>query len=223
LRLEIKKTSGEQNKMAKTNKIIKSKKKESMFERRFNTMIITISLTIFFLGFFLGWNFADTSLSELEINFGQTQLNLNSISQRFEFAQIFENDKQCNDELFSDVSQMLYESRIELDSLEKENKVETKYYQFLKEQHNINQVYFYSEYKKYYEICNTTSDIILFLFDGNSPETSSIQGAQIDKAFKSNPNIIVIPLDYGHSRNLQYFYNYYDLLLLVQYYKVYTV
>ena len=198
---------GHKIKMVKINR-------KSIFERKVNTVVITMILTIFFLGFFLGWNFNDKSITDLEISFGETQLNLNSISQGFEFSELFDFNNSCNNNLFEDITNSIYNTRLELNLLEKENKINSEYYNFLKEKSNINQVYFYSKYRKYQKICNNSKNIILFLFNASNVEDSKLQGDELNKLIKNHPKIIILPIDYGFSKNLNYFYNFYNVKTL---------
>lgn len=206
---------GELNKF-KLSKMIKKIKKEkkNIFEREFKTFIFTILLFIFILGFYSGWYFADKSLQDFEVEYSQTQLNLDSLSQRFKFMNNFNSSNICDEKKFSEGLLTLYNSGIELEDLEKEDKIGTEYYNFLKEKHNLNQVLFYSEYKKYYDKCNTSSNIILFFFNKNSPEISEKQGNELDKVVEKFPNTKVIAMDYNYTEKLNYFYEYYDIDLL---------
>lgn len=188
--------------------------KKNLFEREFKTIIISIILFTFLIGFFSGWNFADKTLTNFEIEYSQTQLNLDSLSQRFEFMQTFNSENICNKEIFEEGLKTLYESGIELESLEKEKKINTKYYNFLKEKHNLNQVLFYSEYKKYSDNCENTSNIILFFFNKKSPEISKKQGDQLDKIVEKYPETKVIAMDYNYTPKLDYFYKFYQINLL---------
>ena len=164
-----------------------------------------------FLGFWSGWVFSSDSIEELRIDFGQTQLDLNSVSQRFEFANIFESSNECNSELFEDVSWKLYESSLKLTELEEEGKIDSDYYKFLKERHNMNQVYFYSEYKSYYENCDNSSNIVLFFFNSQEPDIAQKQGSNLDVVVEEVEDIIVLPMDYNSSKNLNYFYEHYNV------------
>lgn len=180
--------------------------KKNIINKKFETFFLTLILLVFVLGFFAGWNFSDKSLGDAQLEFQKTQLDLRSVYERTQFDDIFET-QMCNQELINSLSQTLHKTGVELDTLEKNNNIETNYYNFLKQRHNLNQVLFYSEYKKYSQNCNLTSNIILFFFDGKNEEQSKKQGEQLDK-ISSKYNLIVLPMDYNYTTNLDYFYKY---------------
>lgn len=183
--------------------------KKNIINKKFETIFFTILLLVFILGFFAGWNFSDKSLSETELNFQQAQLDIRSIYERVEFNKIFEFES-CDSQLINYLSNTLYKTGIELETLEKEKKIDTDYYNFLKQRHNQNQVLFYSEFKKYSQNCNISTNIILFFFDANNENKSKIQGQELDK-ISSNYQRIILPMDYNYPSNLEYFYKYYDI------------
>ncbi len=192
---------GEQNK--------KMKKKENIVTKKINTIIITFLILVFFIGFFAGMSFSDKSLKEYQISYHNAQLNLKSFYQRSQFMDEF-NFNLCQENLINDISQEMYEIGKELTELEKEGKVDTINYDLMKKQHNVNQVNFYVEYKKYIKSCNVSPNIIIFFFNASNQEISEKQGIELDKLVDKK-NTIIIPMDYQYTPAIKFFYDYYDL------------
>jgi len=182
---------------------------KNIVNKKIETIFFTIILLVFILGFFAGWNFSDKTLSESQIKFQKTQLDLRSIYERSQFEDIFDSDI-CNQDLIKSLSQTLYKTGLELDQLEKERKIETNYYDFLKKRHNLNQVLFYSEYKKSSQKCNLTSNMVLFFFNGSDEESSRMQGEELNKLSLKH-TLLVLPMDYNYTSNLEYFYKFYEV------------
>lgn len=183
--------------------------KKNIISKKFETIFFTLLLLVFFLGFFTGWNFSDKSLTTAQINFQKTQLDLRSINEQVDFENVF-NNNSCNKDLINSLSNSLYNSGLELENLEKNKKINTKYYNLLKQKHNINQVLFYSEYKKMNSKCNLSSNIILFFFDANNSDQAIKQGKELDKLVKKY-DLIILPMDYKYTKSLDYFYNFYNI------------
>ncbi len=183
--------------------------KKNIVYKKTETLIITGMLLTFIIGFFAGWNFADKSFDNLQLEFETEQLNLKSIYNMAKFSEVF-NDEQCDENILDTMSNRLYLTGVELERLENENKLDSENYIYLKQKHNINQVLFYIEYKKFKEKCNTTSNMILFFFNGTEEDNARKQGEEISKLV-SGYNLKVLPMDYGYTESLDYFYNFYNI------------
>lgn len=192
--------------------------------KKYETFIVTIMLFIFFMGFFMGWNYADNSMSKTEINLEKARLDLNSFSQSLSFVETL-NNSICNKNQIQFLNKQLSSIAKELEEYENNGNENNEYYQLLKEKHNINQVQFYTFYNHYSTQCQNSSTMILFFFDSKNPKKSQQQGTELDKLVE-NYDIIVLPMDYGYSKNLEYFYNYYKSTqlptLVINYKKVFN-
>lgn len=184
-------------------------KKKNIVTKKINTIFITLFIMIFFIGFFSGLSFSDKSLNEYQISYHNAQLNLKSFYQRSQFMNIFEFNL-CEDNLINDLSQEMYEIANELTELENKGKVDTMNYDLMKKQHNVNQVNFYVEYKKYIELCNVSPNIIIFFFNASNPIIAQKQGIVLDKIV-TEKNTIIIPMDYHYTPAVKFFYDYYHV------------
>ena len=184
-------------------------KETSFVSKHYNTAIFTALFFIFFLGFYLGWNFSDTSLKKTQIDFQNAQQDLNSLYLRLEFNKVVANSKP-NKELLKSLSDTLYKTGIELDALDKSNKINTDNYIYLKKRYNINQVLYYIMFKKAKQQYNISTNIILFFFDSKNPKESEKQGEVLDNLVKKH-DINILAMDYNYTKELNYFYSYYKI------------
>lgn len=182
------------------------KLKKKVISKRVKTIVLTVILFAFILGYFIGWYNTDRTLSEAELDVESLNLDLRSVNQRIQFAHYFED--QCDVEHINFISRTISQTTDRLVDMEAEDKVDTSNYELLKKRHNINQVLFYSELKKFREECNYDRDIILFFFD-TEREESDLQGLELD-SLRAEHDLIVIPMDFGFTSHIDYFYDYHD-------------
>ena len=198
--------------------------KSKIIDKKYETFILTVMLFVFFIGFFMGWSYADTALSKTELSIEKARLDLNSFSQSLIFIEKL-NDSLCDQSQIVFMNEKLSSIAKELDELEKEDLSNDEFYQLLKEKYNINQVLFYTYYKEYSSRCEDSSNMILFFFNSSQEEKSQKQGLELDKLVDKY-KVIILPMDYGYSKNLDYFYNYYNTEklpnLIIDYKKSYT-
>jgi hypothetical protein len=184
-------------------------KKNKIFSKSYETRIIIMLFIVFVIGFFMGWRLSDTTLSDTQVRFEQTQLDLKSFSQSVLFEETF-NSFSCDDNLVEYMSNQLYKTSLELVNLEKQNLVEDDYYELLKNRYNVNQVLFYTYFNKFQETCNFNSNMILYFFNTSDTELSNKQGEILDKIVEDF-DVVVIPMDYRYNENLNYFYEYFEV------------
>lgn len=182
--------------------------KSKIIDKKYETFILTIMLFVLFIGFFMGWNYADTSMSNTELNIEKTRLDLNSFAQSLIFIEKL-NNTLCDSSQIVYMNQKLSSIAKELEELENEKLSNDEFYQLLKEKYNINQVLFYTFYKEYFTRCEDSSNMILFFFNSSEEEKAKKQGLELDKLVEKY-DVIILPMDYGFSKNLDYFYNYYN-------------
>lgn len=192
--------------------IKKELKKENFIDKKITTIYITLIVFAFTLGFFSGWTFSDKNLTEAQLNFQIIQLDMLSVNERIKFAESFD-ENICNSTIIEDLSSKIYNSGVELDKLDKSKKIETKYYNYLKQEHNVNQVIFYSQYKKYQLKCNSSNNIILFFFNSTKEEDAKIQGLELNN-IQNKYNVRILAMDYKYTKSLSYFYEYYNITTL---------
>lgn len=181
----------------------------TIFKKR-ETIYFTVFLIIFVVGVLIGSALADTSLKEEQLIFKQSQLDLQSFSIRFDNAEFFE-EQRCTNTLLSELGEELYLTAKRLDDLERNNQIDNENYVFLKKTHNINQVLFYMKYKEFFEKCEEQRDnIILFFFNSSNEELSQRQGQQLDLIVENNREIRILPMDYGYTPQLSFFYDHYN-------------
>jgi hypothetical protein len=203
---------------------MKSTVKHKLFSKKIRTELFLALVFFFILGFILGWSFSDDSLSKSQLSLEETQLNLNSFYQAISFSSEFSVDV-CSEELVNFMENQLYDLAKQLVDLEKKNLVDQNNYILLKKKYNLNQVLFYTFYKKHYETCSNAKDIVLFFFNSSDVEKSEEQGSILDNLVK-NYGVRVIAMDYGFDDSLGYFYSYYDQgelpTLVLNYNKTFT-
>jgi hypothetical protein len=196
----------------------------NIISKKYETFIVSVMLFVFFIGFFMGWNYADTTLTNTEINIEKARLDLNSFSQSLIFIEKL-NNTLCNQKQIKLMNEKLSIIATQLDSLEKEKVSKDSYYELLKEKYNINQVLFYTFYNEYSKKCENSANMLLFFFNTSNEEKSNLQGLELDKLVEKY-DIIVLPMDYGYSENLDYFYEFYnsDALpsLIIDYTNIYS-
>lgn len=183
----------------------------TLFKKRKKTLIFTLIVFVFLIGFYLGGLNAETRISDLRLELDTLNLDLRSMEQRTAFSDLFEDE--CSTESINYISRKISETARELDSLEERGLEETNDYQLLKERHNINQVSFYIDLKQFVERCSYERDIILFFFNSSKPELAEQQGKEIDELSQER-DIVVLPMDYGYTEKLDFFYNHYDIQTL---------
>ena len=175
------------------------------------TIYFTVLIVVFLVGIILGSNSADTSLSQEQLTFKESQLDLQSFSIRFENQEFF-GQGNCSASVLSELGDELYESSLRLEQLETLDEIESLNYDYLKKTHNVNQVLFYMKYKEYFEQCeDQREDIILFFFNSSNVQESQAQGTELDKVVDNNGQMFILPMDYRYTDQLSFFYDYYNL------------
>lgn len=201
-----------------------NKIKKNIVTKKFETFLVSFFVLVFLIGFFSGWFFSDKTLSDIDYQLEKTSLNLRSLSQQILFDNVFEVgcDQSRVDLLVEELSQVARA----LENLEKEDLATDNLYNVLKEKHNNNQVLFYTYYKDYRKTCMNSSDIILFFFDSSNQNLSNKQGMELDLVANKIEDIYILPMDYGFSQSLDYFYSYYESfelpVLVVNYNQTFT-
>lgn len=191
------------------NKKTQNNKNANLNEKNINTIFITTIMLVFSIGFIAGWVFSDKTLNDAELEFNTAQLELRSIYERIKFAETF-NESICESGLLESMSENIFMTGKELEKLDEKNNIDTKYYDYLKQKHNLNQVLLYSEYKKYYNNCNSSENMILFFFDDN--QESENQGNYLNQLVEeNNGQVKVIAMHYNYTPSLDYFYKYYNI------------
>lgn len=188
-----------------------SKKKETknnIIEKKYETFFITIILLFFFIGYFVGWSYSDSTLTKTEIELEKTRLDLRSFSQSLLFIDSL-NETLCDPVQITLMNEKLFNVATELDNLEQKGLAGDGFYELLKEKYNVNQVLFYTYYREYSNQCENSSHMILFFFNSSEPEMAKKQGMELDKLVEEN-DVIILPMDYDYSENLDYFYRYYN-------------
>lgn len=189
----------------------KIKDKKNFINRKIETIFFVILIFVFLIGFFSGWSFNNNSLSKARINFENTQLDLRSFSYMFSFNNNFVNFK-CDKNQINLILNKLHQEGISLVNLEKRRLIDTANYNLLKQKHDIDQVLFYTYYRKFHKNCNNSPNIILFFFTSKNSKNSTKQGGILNQVVKKigSKNIIILPMDYNYTQNLDYFYNFYN-------------
>ncbi|MFP4567628.1 MAG: hypothetical protein ACLFN8_01660 [Candidatus Woesearchaeota archaeon] len=185
-----------------TNKVFNKNKK------RYKLTLLLI-LIAFILGTLLGYITTRTTQTELELELENLNLDLRSFREYLLFAEAFEINS-CDETFIEQLNNKMYDSGITLDEMEQEDQLDTPKYELLKQKHNINQVIFYSKLKQYRENCNYEKDVILFFFDGKKPEDAKKQGLILEKILETE-NVAILPMDYGYTNHIYYFYEYYKI------------
>lgn len=201
----------------------KSKGESRMVGKRIETFYIVVLVLVFFAGVFTARVLTPDSLDRTELNFQQQQLDLRSMYEMAEFSNLF-SEKTCDKDFVEYFQVRLAELGRELAKLEGNEKIDTDYYQMLKKKYSVNQVLFYTNYKKFTDKCNSSSNMVLFLFNGSKPGVSQEQGAELDKLHEEH-DIIVLPMDYKYNSGIEYFYEFYGTdklpMLVVNYNKTF--
>ena len=185
--------------------------KKNIFDknRRRKKITILILIITFTAGFFMGWFSNNTIITEIELELENLNLDLRSFSEYLAFAEIFNIDT-CDESFIEFIGRNIQESGATLDAMEREGKLDTPRYTILKQRHNINQVIFYSELKKFQENCEHEKNVILFFFDGEKPEDANKQGQVLNEIIKTR-DAIVLAMDYGYTAHINYFYEYHEI------------
>ncbi len=185
--------------------------KKNVFDknrRRYKITLILIFIA-FILGALLGYITTRSSTSEIELELENLHLDLRSFNEYLIFAETFDINS-CDDAFIEQLNNNIFESGVILDSMEQEGELDTPQYTILKQRHNINQVIFYSKLKQFKEKCDYEKDVILFFFDGEKPDEALKQGQEL-KLITDNQDVIVLPMDYGYTQHISYFYDYYAI------------
>jgi hypothetical protein len=181
--------------------------RKNIIEKSRNTFVITIIILVFILGVIFGRSTANETLSELEYELRNIELEVNSITERLMFFELFGKDV-CDQTMIDTLELKLEEIRVRLVELEKDEKINTKEYSLLKQTYNINQVLFYTTHKKYKQNCEIESEIILFFFDDSV--SSLRQGQELDKVHRER-KVKILPMNYGYTPSLDYFYEFHQI------------
>lgn len=182
--------------------------KKKVFTKQKNKGFLLFIVFTFILGFLLGWLSNVSTLSDMDIELENLQLDLRSFNEYLAFAEIFNLDT-CDTVFIDYLGRRIYESGLSLERMEEEGQIDNPEYDLLKQRHNINQVIYYSELKKFKDKCEYEKNVILFFFDGNQPEESSRQGRVLGEVNKER-DFVLLPMDYGYTEHISYFYDYYD-------------
>ncbi len=172
------------------------------------TLLVTLLLVSFIMGYMSGWLTSEQTISDLELEIESLNLDIRSVNQRVQFSKYF--GDICEPEHIDFIGRRIYETGIELDRLERRGLEDTNDYIILKQRHNVNQVLFYTELKKFKEECEYDKNIILFFFDGSEGEEARAQGEEISIAIEER-DVIVLPMDYGYTNYISYFYDYHSI------------
>ncbi|HDP73518.1 MAG TPA: hypothetical protein ENN46_00990 [Candidatus Woesearchaeota archaeon] len=183
--------------------------KKKIFKKNRAPRFLIILVFVFSLGLIFGWMSNSTELSELEIELENLNLDLRSFNEQLAFAEAF-NLEACDSAFIERIGESIRQSSIILDQLEKDRRTTTPRYEFLKKKHNINQVIYYSELKRFKENCGYEKDIMLFFFDSSRPGQAEKQGKIIDSIAQGN-GMLILPMDYGYTEYINYFYEYYPV------------
>lgn len=181
----------------------------NILNKKRKTFFLVTTLFVFILGIFLGFWMSESELSQLEMELQNLHLDLRSINERIQFAEVFEEDI-CEIQYLRPIRQTISETAGTLVELEQEERIDTERYDLLKQRHNINQVLFYSELKRYKDLCGYDRDVILFFFNSEEPEISDKQGRELDILVSEN-GLTIISMDYNYTERISYFYEYYDV------------
>lgn len=182
--------------------------KQNIFAKEKGKTFILFIVLALFLGFFLGWTMNTSTLTDIELELENLNLDLRSFNEYIAFAEIFELDS-CDSVFIEYLGRKIYESGVTLEAMEEEGQMDTPEYDLLKQRHNINQVIYYSELKKFKDECDFEKNVILFFFDGTKPEESTKQGRVIGEVSQEK-EIILLPMDYGYTEHIDYFYEYHS-------------
>ena len=183
--------------------------KKNIFTKNKGKTFLLFTIFAFIIGFTLGWQSNNSDMSELEIELENLNLDLRSFNEYLTFAEIFELDS-CESSFIEYLGRRIYESGVTLENMEQAGKTDTFEYDLLKQKHNINQVTYYSELKRFKDNCGYQKNIILFFFDGENPEESRQQGRVIGKV-NQQKDISLLPMDYGYTKQIGFFYDYYKI------------
>ena len=183
--------------------------KKNIFTKEKGKTFILFIVFALFLGFFLGWLANSSTLTEIEIELENLNLDLRSFNEFIAFAEIFELDT-CDPIFIDYLGRKIYESGLTLEAMEEEGQIDTPEYSFLKQRHNINQVIYYAELKKFKDKCDFEKNVILFFFDGENPEESQRQGRVIGE-IRRERDFVLLPMDYGYTKHIDYFYEFHEI------------
>lgn len=177
------------------------------FTRRKKTLILTLFIFAILASFFLGFTFSERSLTQLELDLESLNLDLKSLSQRAVFSEYFED--VCDEDQINFIHRRIRDTTIELDRLEKLDLEDTSRYILLKQRHNINQVLFYTQLKRFNQECDFEKDVILFFFSSEDEEKGFQQGAILEDISREF-DVIILPMDFGFTDYIDYFYEFYS-------------
>jgi len=185
--------------------------KKNVFDknrRRYKITLLLIFIS-FILGVLLGYVTTKSTMTDIEIELENLHLDLRSFREYITFAETFEINS-CDDEFIEQLSKNIFESGTILNNMEQEGELDTPKYDLLKQRHNINQVIFYSKLKQFKEQCDYEKDVILFFFNGDKPKDAKKQGDALAQV-TDNQEVIVLPMDYGYTSHISYFYEYHSI------------
>ena len=183
--------------------------KKNIFEKEKGKTFLIFLVLALLLGFLLGWTLNTSTLTELKLELENLNLDLRSFSEYLAFAEIFEINS-CDTRFIEYIGRNIYESGLTLEEMEEQGLEDTPGYDLLKQRHNINQVIYYSELKKFKDECDYDKNIILFFFDGENPEESQRQGRVLGQVNKER-DFVLLPMDYGYTKHIDYFYEYHEI------------
>ena len=183
--------------------------KTKPFQKQKGKTFLIFIVLAFLLGFLLGWTSNTTPLTELELELENLNLDLRSFSEYLAFAETFKLDS-CDPRFIEYIGRNIYESGLTLEEMEEQGLEDTPGYDLLKQRHNINQVIYYSELKKFRDECDYDKNVILFFFDGENPEESQRQGRVLGQVNREK-DFVLLPMDYGYTKYIDYFYEYHEI------------
>lgn len=182
--------------------------KKAAVGKAFKSYYITVILLLFFCGFFMGWYYNSSTLDNSRLLLEKSKLNVNNFNYALLFSEKL-NVSLCDSKMIDHMEEILFESGQELISLENSFDDDSEEYVLLKQKHNINQVLFYTYYRDYYLNCNNSKDIILFFFEGDGQQASKMQGEVLTSIVKDF-DVRVVAMDYNFTKNLDFFYDFYQ-------------
>ncbi|MFT4312164.1 MAG: hypothetical protein ACMXYF_02950 [Candidatus Woesearchaeota archaeon] len=182
-------------------------KKKKVFYKKKSINILFALILAFILGFLLGVFSGDSTVSDLEIEIENLYLDMRSLNEYLTFTQHFDIDT-CQSTHINSLASRIHESGIRLDQMEQEGADSSRRYDLLKQRHNVNQVIFYAELQRFQQECDFQTPVILFFFDGNNPGQARAQGNELEPL---QDKLLIIPMDYGYTPSISYFYDFFEI------------
>jgi len=178
-----------------------------MVKKQRFTSVLLLLIIVFILGVIAGNNLANGQSSSIDDFLKQSELSTDSYLLEQQLFKGLEKDCDLEKIRLADLSQELWQLGKLLGEETSQKDLEPERYEYLKKKYHLMQLRTFLLYKRLNDECEQQSDVILFYFSKNNPESQE-QGEILDGIVEKQ-DVTVFAVELNYSKEIEFVERYY--------------